>query len=97
MMIAGTMILLAACAHEPRIAPTKDGDIIGTATMDESRRVSLTLGSVGCDGTIAHGFMIYRVGDPDYARTIEHIGGLEPGQSKPVPAWPTKPCSKNKP
>jgi len=24
----------------------------------------------------------------DYHTTIQHVGGLKPGQSKPYPAWP---------
>ncbi len=74
------------------ITPTRTGDIIGEATMTEDRSIRMQLVSYGCDGIIAHGQLVVSPTDPSYAETLRHIGGLEPGQTKPVPAWPTPPC-----
>jgi hypothetical protein len=30
----------------------------------------------------------YPPGHPRYEEVLEHIGGLEPGEEKPVPPWP---------
>ena len=47
------------------------------------------------DGTItltlqqgqAAAALAYKPGDPNYARILSHLGGLKPGQHKPVPPW----------
>jgi hypothetical protein len=33
------------------------------------------------------GAVAYHRGDPQYARMLSHIGGLQPGQKKPIPPW----------
>jgi hypothetical protein len=30
----------------------------------------------------------YKPQDAEYRRILEHIGGLKPGETKPVPPWP---------
>jgi hypothetical protein len=32
--------------------------------------------------------LAYPPGSKDYRMVLEHLGGLKPGQTKPVPAWP---------
>lgn len=76
------------------LAPTQAGDIIGSARMTADRAVVLDLRSVECDGTESTGRLTYKPGDPNYASVLAHIGGIEPGQVKPVPAWPTEPCPR---
>jgi len=73
-------------------SPTRTGDIIGYAEMHEDRSIDLHLRSVECDGTIAEGLVTVKPTDPTYGNTLKHLGGLKPGETKPVPAWPTKPC-----
>jgi hypothetical protein len=38
-------------------------------------------------GPIMRGVLAYHRGDPQYARIISHIGGIQPGQKKSVPPW----------
>ncbi|MBB5715423.1 hypothetical protein [Sphingomonas aerophila] len=71
---------------------TKAGDNIGVATMDADRQIVLDLGSVGCDGEILEARVVYKPTDAGYAEVLAHIGGLEPGKTKSVPAWPDEPC-----
>jgi hypothetical protein len=33
------------------------------------------------------GVLAYHRGDAQYARIMSHIGGIQPGQKKPVPPW----------
>ncbi len=71
--VAGT----AATSAHPIFPPAPT--VIGTATMLP-------------DGTlvVSNPHMSTRVapGDPMYAKWIEHIGGMKPGDEKSVPAWP---------
>jgi hypothetical protein len=83
---AALSLLLLGCAHP------EAQEYIGEATMAADRSVTLNLASRECDGTIAHGHFVYRPGDATYDEVVRHIGGLEPGQSKPVPPWPSPPC-----
>ena len=86
-------LLLAGCSSRaPEFRATQTGDIIGTATMADDRVIQMELVSFGCDGMIAHGRIAVPPSDPRYAEYLQHLGGLEPGQTKPVPAWPTPPC-----
>jgi hypothetical protein len=32
----------------------------------------------------------YPPGDPDYDKVLKHLGGLKPGDDKPVPPFPEK-------
>ncbi len=55
---------------------------IGTALMSADGTVTLTF-----NGPIMKGVLAYRRGNPQYARIISHLGGIQPGQKKPVPPW----------
>lgn len=79
-------VLLAGCAN------AEGPSFIGTATMSADQSINLKLVSRECDGTIVHGSPTYALTDPLYGEILEHIGGLEPGQTKPVPAWESPPC-----
>jgi hypothetical protein len=57
--------------------------IIGTAVMSPDGTITLNLRSP--DG--AEGLLVYKKGDPQYARIYSHLGGIKPGEHKPVPAF----------
>jgi hypothetical protein len=56
---------------------------IGTATMALNGTVTLNLQAP--DGTM--GAFAYPKSDPNYARIVSHLGGIRPGEHKPVPAF----------
>ena len=56
---------------------------IGVAVMGEDGTITLNLRSP--DG--AEGVLVYKKGDPNYARIYSHLGGIRPGEHKPVPAF----------
>ncbi len=56
---------------------------IGTAVMAADGTITLTLQLP--DGTGSA--LAYHKGDPNYARMLAHIGGLQPGEHKSVPAF----------
>ena len=68
-------------------APTMP-ESIGSARLEEDGTLVLKLRAEGPGGLIGDALQTIKPSDPDYQSTLEHIGGLEPGQSKPVPPWP---------
>ncbi len=61
---------------------------IGSASMDKDRTIYLQLRAEGPNGELGDAMFTYRPGDPKYQEIIDHVGGLAPGESKPVPPWP---------
>jgi hypothetical protein len=55
---------------------------IGTALMSADGTITLNF-----TGPIMRGVLAYHRGDPRYARILSHIGGIQPGQKKPVPPF----------
>ena len=60
---------------------------IGTATMEADGTLVLWLRAES-GAIVGHGTMTVRPGDPHYEDYKRHIGGIAPGETKPVPAWP---------
>ena len=63
---------------------------IGVARMEADGTIVLQLRAEGPGGSIGDALMRYPVGHPQYREILQHLGGLEKGQSKPVPPWPEK-------
>lgn len=62
---------------------------IGTATMQADGTLILMLRAEDPSGAITGDAMFtYVPGTKDYEDVLKHIGGLKPGESKPVPPWP---------
>jgi hypothetical protein len=58
---------------------------IGTALMNEDGTITLNIRSA--PGAPLEGVVASKPGDPNYARILSHVGGLTPGEKKPVPPW----------
>jgi hypothetical protein len=54
----------------------------------------MELRSVECDGTIAEGSNDLPPNTPGNKATLERIGALKPGESKPIFASGLEPCPK---
>jgi hypothetical protein len=81
------LILLLLLAAAPASAQVLQQDCrgpgsIGTALMSADGTITMTLSAPGQQGVAA-----YRRGDPQYVRILSHVGGLQPGQKKPVPPF----------
>ena len=63
-------------------APAKGTTIIGRARMSADKTITLDL------FVPASSQVRYEPSHPQYRSVLEHIGGLTPGEEKPVPAWP---------
>jgi hypothetical protein len=66
---------------------------IGVATMQADGTLVLRLRAETEDGATGEGYFTYAPGDTDYASVLQHLGGLAPGESKPVPPWPDESSS----
>ena len=54
--------------------------------MTEDGTITLRLRSLP-PGPVAEGTMSYRPGDPKYEEIKRHLGGIKPGETKPVRPW----------
>jgi hypothetical protein len=70
--------------------PSQPSAYIGMATMDPSGTIFLDLRAEHEDGTIGMGRLVYSLTHVQYKSILEHLGGLAPGQSKPVLPFPEK-------
>jgi hypothetical protein len=61
---------------------------IGSAAMKVDGTIILTLQAEGPDGEETYADMSYPPEDPRRLEILSHLGGLQPGESKPVPPWP---------
>jgi hypothetical protein len=59
---------------------------IGTAEMSDDRTITLHLRSLWPD-PIAEGDLRYAPDDPQYEDIKRHLGGIAPGEYKPVRPW----------
>ncbi len=91
-MIARALLAASAMAAMLAVLPAgavplqqdcRGQGIIGTAVMSPDGTITLNLHSP--DG--AEGLLVYKKGDPQYARIYSHLGGIRPGEHKPVPAF----------
>lgn len=82
---AGRRALLAGlpgtALAQPAPAP------IGTARMQADGTIVLDL-VARQGGAVGDARLIYPPGHPDHAMILRHLGGLRPGEVKPVPPFP---------
>ena len=48
--------------------------------------ITLYLRATG-GGAVGDGMAVYPPSHPKYGEVLEHLGGLKPGETKPVPPW----------
>jgi hypothetical protein len=59
---------------------------IGVAWLEEDGSIALHLTRTS-DGMHVSGMLRYQPTDERYNDVLKHLGGLKPGETKPVPAW----------
>jgi hypothetical protein len=82
-------VLAVLPAALPGVAGAQETRIltIGTARMEPDGTIVLDL--VAREGSMTgQGRYTYPPGHPDHAMILRHLGGLRPGQVKPVPPFP---------
>jgi hypothetical protein len=63
---------------------------IGVATMLANGTILIGIGG-GPDLDRARAVLMVEPGDTNYQSIVDHVGGLKPGESKPIPPWPDQP------
>jgi hypothetical protein len=61
---------------------------IGDAAMLPDKTIVMRVYANYPFGGVGEGEFTYKVTDPGYDEVLRHLGGLKPGESKPVPPWP---------
>ncbi len=98
LVFAGAAFALVACAHEPPappqhpvatipIPPKLIDRSIGTATMLSDGTIVMEL-RTSLDGGPGHMTQKLKPNDLQYAQLLKQLGGLKPGQSKPLTDYP---------
>ena len=59
---------------------------IGSATMKPDGTLVLKLRAES-EATVGDALLIYPPDHPQYREMLDHIGGLQVGEEKPVPPW----------
>ena len=81
---------LISAAENPE--PAKS---IGVATMLQNGTILIGVGG-GPDAQRARAVLTVEPGDSTYQSIIDHVGGLKPGETKPIPPWPDQPPAPRK-
>ncbi|MEJ7732284.1 MAG: hypothetical protein WKG00_24140 [Polyangiaceae bacterium] len=63
---------------------------IGVASRRPDGTIVLQLRAEGPNGLMGEGLLTYPPSHPQHASVLEHLGGLEVGETKSVPPWPTR-------
>jgi hypothetical protein len=80
----------ASCAgaadNSSQPIPCDDIDSVGRAKMSADGTITLQLRSLW-PNPIAESQLVYAPDDPQYDEIKHHLGGIAPGESKPVPPF----------
>ena len=64
---------------------------VGLARSEEDGTIRLNLVTQDDAGRRGEATIVVVPGDDDYEDTVTHLGGIAPGESKPIPPWPDSP------
>lgn len=81
----GTRLLMSVAIDATEAQPAAS---IGMATMSENGTITLDLRAAGSGGLTGDARFVYPRGHKQYDEILRHLGGLRPGETKPVPPWP---------
>jgi hypothetical protein len=91
LLIAAIITVSIGLAAEGQV---KEPVMIGDATMLDDGTIVFNLRRTA-DGIHVSGVVRYLVNDPNYKRVLDHIGGMQPGEVKLVPAWDEQGAKNN--
>ena len=80
-LLAAT-ILLAGCAHTPRLSTNNAPGFFGVATLKSDGQICLHLRSEEPELPAAESYQCYKPDDPQYAIIRKHVGPLAVGEEK---------------
>ena len=79
-----TAALILALIALPAAAQNLQSDCRGQGTIGYAR---LSPDGTVLSVTLSQGAYAWKKGDPNFARMVSHLGGIAPGERKPVPAF----------
>jgi hypothetical protein len=82
------LALMLLCLAGPSLADDARPSMpyYGTAEMDNDGNITLLL-TTTADGKPVSTTLTYKVGDRGYDSVLRHLGGLDPGGTKPLRPW----------
>lgn len=86
------LVLAPAISVSGAEKPTETGDVIGAVAMQGDGTLLMSLRSVECNGAIAEGQARILQNQKNYQSTLDRVGGLKIGETKPLRAEPLPPC-----
>jgi hypothetical protein len=85
--LAALLLLTAPAFAAPALQQDCRGPgSIGTALMNRDGTITVNIREPQ-PGSPLDGVVAVRPGDPNYARIKSHLGGISPGERKPVPPF----------
>lgn len=87
---ARTQVVKEAARLGLKLSITPPPPNVGTITMFADKSIEMKLRSLP-PGPIAETLVRYKPTDARYKESIDHVGGLAPGETKMLPPWPSKP------
>jgi hypothetical protein len=87
-VLVAASLVFSAFAAEKKDPPVPCASVasIGVAHMSRDGVITLRIRSLPSD-RIAEGELRYAPGSPHYDEIMQHLGGIAPGESKPVRPW----------
>jgi hypothetical protein len=77
-----------AVVRPGKAANVEQPNSIGAASMKPDGTIVLLLRASDGTGMVGDGRVEYPPSHPQYNEVLKHLGGLKPGEEKPVPPWP---------
>lgn len=71
----------------PKIDANAMPQSIGSAKCAEDGTITLMLRAEDGKGAVGDAMLVYPPSHEKYEKIVEHLGGIKPGESKPVPPW----------
>ncbi len=90
--IVGLILMVSGAAWAAENAPpdSPPQKSVGVAKMLENGTILVGVPGPGDDDR-AQAVLEISPGDSTYQPLLDHVGGLKPGESKPIPPWPDPP------
>jgi|GEM_PF-2097826 len=87
LLLAFSGSVLAAETPSPRAQNPAESNSIGVARMQADGSIMIGVPGPGSSGR-AEAVLVLMPGDTQYQALVDHVGGLMPGETKPIPPWP---------
>lgn len=93
-VVCAGAIFTTGCTHGSRSqgsgrVEAPQAESIGIARMEADGTIVLQLRAVE-GGILGETLVRYPKDHPEYSAVLKHLGGLRPGETKPVPPWPDR-------